>query len=78
MVIVVLSAEFLDEAVLSVVASDASLPLRRSSLILLSFGFIAPYIVTTRLIVSTVEWGLRRSRLASFGLLLSLRRFTTL
>lgn len=56
MVIVVLATELLDEAVLSVVASDASLPLRRSNLVLL---LIAPYIVTTRLVVSTVERGLR-------------------
>ena len=56
MVIVVLATQLLDEAVLSVVASDASLPLRRSNLVLL---LIAPYIVTTRLVVSTVERGLR-------------------
>ena len=58
MVVVVLSTELLDEAVLGVVASDASLPLRRSNIVLLSFWLIAPYLVTSRLIVSTVERGL--------------------
>lgn len=58
MVVVVLATEFLDEAVLGIVSSDTSFPLRRSNIVLLSFWLIAPYVVTSRLIVSTVERGL--------------------